>query len=105
MIIDDSLKLEIYEFFAIHSYLMWPDSSNLESFNELVEYCDNDVFGDKAIRYLNKNFNSIQERVVTNLLQALTARRTLSVERNLKDSDQNRFSSGVTPDSFFELFK
>ncbi len=105
LLIDDSKKLEIYEFFAVHSYLMWPDSFNLDSFKEFIEYCNNDTLGVAAINYLNENIDSIRARVLMNLRQALGTRRTFSAEQSLKESDQSHFPSGITSDSFFELFK
>ena len=105
LIIDNSKKLEIYEFFAVHSFLMWPDSFNLESFNKFDDICNDDFLSERAINYLTENFNLIRERVVANLRQALRDRRTFSVEQSLKVSDQSHFPSGTTPDSFFELFK
>lgn len=105
LILDEFKKEEIYEFFAVHSYLMWPDSYNLDSYEEFVEYCSNDIFGETAIKYLTNNIDSIQEKVLKNLRQALKRRGTFSVEKNLKDSDQTRFPSGIMSDSFFDRFK
>ena len=105
LIIDESKKIEIYEFFAVHSYLMWPDSFNLESFDEFIEFCNNDVLSERAVNFLTRNFDSIQERVVANLQQALGSRRTFSVEQCLKNSDQSHFPTGISSDSFFDLFK
>lgn len=105
LIIDDSKKLEIYEFFAVHSYLMWPDSFNLESFSDFIEFCNNDVLSERAVHYLSTNFDLIQERVVANLRRALESRRTFSVELCLKESNQCRFPTGISSDSFFDQFK
>jgi len=105
LILDDEKRLELYEFFAVHSYLMWPDSFNFESYNKFLEICGNHISGEKAISYLVENFDSIRNKVLLNLQQALRSQRTFSVEASLCASDQSRFPSGITGESFFDNFK
>ena len=104
IVIDETLKNEIYMFYSVHSFLMWPDSYNLKSFSELYSFCDSDFVGQKALRFLENHFCEISELVSTNLEDAIVEKRVFSVEKGLPRDLQQNFADETHYESFFNKF-
>jgi hypothetical protein len=58
----------------------------------------------EALNYLKNNLDSITEKVLTNLEEALIFRRTFSVERSLQDSLQHRWCMETSRAPIFDKF-
>ena len=91
ILIDDKLKREIYEFYSVHTFLMSPDSFNMESFEGFSQFCQNDFTGSLALKYLDDNFSEIKRRVYGNFMEALNSSRVFSVDKSLSQVDQDFF--------------
>ena len=98
------VEREVYEFFYVHHYMMWPDDFIFPSFSEYLEHVNNRIQSDKSISYILSNFETIEKKLRMQLLEALKERRVFSVERNLEPKYQSRHP--ITPKNrvFFEKF-
>jgi len=105
IVIDQKLELEIYKFYAVHSFLMWPDSYNMDSFSNYNSACDSDFTKQKALRYLENHFARINNLVNINFLDALFSKRVFSVEKSLPNELQFRYLNDASYESFFGKFK
>jgi hypothetical protein len=104
IVIDETLRNEIYMFYSVHSFLMWPDSFNMKSFSEFNSFCDSAFVGQKALRYLENHFYEISELLSTNLEDAIAERRVFSVEKSLPRDLQQNFAGETHYESFFNKF-
>lgn len=104
IVINETLKNEIYMFYSVHSFLMWPDSYNLKSFSGFYSFCDSDFVGQKALRFLENHFCEISELVSTNLEDAIAEKRVFSVEKGLPRDLQQNFADEIHYESFFNKF-
>jgi hypothetical protein len=104
LVLDSRTESEIYEFYSVHTFLMWPDSFNLNSYLEFEAETNGELSGERAFNYLTSNLKLISAMVSTNLQEALSHRRTFSVERNLQDSFQNRWKPEDNRALLFDKF-
>ncbi len=91
ILIRDDLKNEIYEFYAVHTFLMWPDSFNMPSFEGFSRFCQNEFIGPLALKYLDDHFSEIEQRVYRNFMEAMDSSRVFSVDKSLSQEDQDIF--------------
>jgi len=104
LVMDSRTENEIYEFYSVHTFLMWPDAFNMESYRDFVTQTKGDLAGKEALNYLKNNLDSITEKVLTNLEEALIFRRTFSVERSLQNSLQHRWCTETSRALIFDKF-
>ncbi len=102
--LNDSRKNQIYEFYAVHTFLMWPDSFNLRSFVDFDNRCGGDFTSSAALEWLEENFHDISERVTRNLTDAIRNRRRFSVETSLPKEKQDRIENQPPSKSFLSFF-
>jgi hypothetical protein len=93
LVIDSQIESEIFEFYSVHSFLMWPDTFNMGSYSDFVAQTKGDFAGETTLDYLTNNLDLISRKVGTNLEEALNFRRTFSVERSLQNSLQHRWNT------------
>lgn len=104
IVIGRDLENEIYMFYSVHSFLMWPDSFNFNSFEEFLSESGADFFSKDCLQYLDNHFDEIVSNVSANLQAALATRRNFSVERFLDLEMQQHFSTQASSDSLFNRF-
>lgn len=102
LVIDSDLESEIYEFYSVHSFLMWPDNFNMGSYRDFAIKTQGNFAGKVALAYLASNLDLISEKVLSNLKEALTYRRTFSVERSLQNSLPHRWKAHDSRASLFD---
>ena len=95
---------EVYEFFYIHQYLMFPDSFIFPSYSEYLNSIDNQIQSDLALVYLSNNYELINNKVRDELLEALKERRVFSIERTLESEKQLRHTISENSRDFFDKF-
>ena len=95
---------EIYEFFFIHHYLMWPDNFIFPSYLDYVNGNGLSLSRDNEIDYIFRNYEFIEKNVKDKLQDALKAKRVFSVEQVLDDSLQIRYPVSEENYDFFHAF-
>ena len=105
IVLDETLEHEIYMFYSVNSFLMWPDSYNMNSFNDFDSFCESDFLGQKALRYLEDHVERIRELVSTNIQEAISGERVFSVENNLPYELQHNFLNETPYELFYKKFK
>jgi hypothetical protein len=96
---------EIYEFFYVHHYLMWPDGFIFPSYEDYLKHNDYKLSVDHDLEYINRNYEHIENNVRLRLKDSLKSRRVFSVERILDDSIQNRYPVSQRNVDLFNSFK
>ena len=86
---------QLYEFYVVHTFLMWPDSFNFTSYADFNQYVDGDLTSDKAVGWLLDNFAEIKNRTLANLASALEFGRKFSVESGLPPEMQQKIELPV----------
>jgi hypothetical protein len=104
IVVNENLKREIYMFYSVHSFLMWPDSYNMKSFSDFYSLCDSDFASREALSYLEHHFSEICELVYRNLEEAIAEKRVFSVEKGLPRDLQQNFANDTHYESFFNKF-
>ena len=95
---------EIYEFFYIHHYLMWPDDFILASYSDYLKSINGNMQSDSALEYLIENHEVINENLRRELLKSLRERRVFSIESILEPEIQLKYPISGNNSSFFDKF-
>ena len=96
--------LEIYEFFYVHNYLMWPDNFIFPSYLDFMKITENNIQSDVALIYIAENYEDIEERLHNRLIEALKDRRVFSVERILESRHQLKHPISAMNRLIFDKF-
>jgi hypothetical protein len=96
--------LEIYEFFYVHFYLMWPDDFIFPSYLGFMKKIENNIQSDAALIYIAENYENIEERLRNRLVEALKDRRVFSVERILESRYQLKHPISAMNKLIFDKF-
>jgi hypothetical protein len=96
---------DVYEFFYVHHYLMYPDDLILPSYSSFIQAIDGKLQSNESMDYFLDNYGEIASKIRGELERALTSRRVFSVERNLKPELQLRVPITQRNQEFFEKFK
>jgi hypothetical protein len=98
-------QLEVYEFFYVHHYLMYPDGLILPSYSSFIQAIEGKLQSNKSVEYFLHNYEEIESKIRRELQGALDSRRVFSVERNLEPELQLRVPISPRNKEFFEKFK
>jgi hypothetical protein len=100
IVLNEELENQIYEFYSVHTFLMWPDQFNLSSFEKFVFECDGLFTSQGALSYLERHYKEICAQVSENFSDAIQNKRRFSVERKLSPTVQHRFRGETHHDLF-----
>jgi hypothetical protein len=83
---------------------MWPDNFIFPSYMDFMNIIDNEIQSDLALVYIADNYENIDERLRTRLIEALKERRVFSVERILEPHHQLRHPISAMNRHIFDKF-
>jgi hypothetical protein len=95
---------EIYEFFYVHHYLMWPDDYIFPSYEDYIKDSKSNLQSNFSLNYIIKNYEFLKKNVNTKLREAIQARRVFSVEKVLESSRQIQYPVTGQNIDFFGAF-
>ena len=96
---------EIYEFFYVHNYVMWPDNYIFPSYEAFLKETDSALQSNAALKYIGNNYEYIERNVGERLRESIQSRRVFSVERMLVDSRQIKYPISAKNKDFFRAFQ
>lgn len=95
---------EVYEFFYVHHYLMWPDDYIFPSYEDYIKESNSNLQSDSSLKYIIGNYEFLKKNVNIKLREAIQDRRVFSVEKILEGSKQVKYPVTVQNIDFFDAF-
>lgn len=94
---------EIYEFFYVHHYLMWPDDYIFPSYEDYVK--NSNLQSDDSLKYIISIYESLKKNINIKLHETIQNRRVFSVEQFLESSKQIKYPVTAQNVDFFDAFR